>query len=208
MKLEATTNFRWCHVQSISKVFGRVSVTQPAWSVDVDLSDILKDLPRLQLMDKERERKEELEKREERKRMKEGNPESMTIQLLREVLEEMGEPYSKNWKKPQLIQRVRAAREKQNSTVYLTTSAATTTIATTATHGTGPRRDFETAKIISSSSQEQILAADGNSLLRQKHPMVVSVTALYYYDEKKERIICLLLDILFILDLISLYMDI
>ena len=118
--MEATNNFRWCHVQSILKVVRKVSVTQPAWSVDVDLSDILKDLSRLQLMDKERERKEELEKREESKRMKEGNPESMAIQLLREVLEEMGEPYRKSWKDHNSIQRVRGAREKQNFTAYLT----------------------------------------------------------------------------------------
>lgn len=74
-------------------------MTLPVWPVNVDLRDVLKDLPRLQLMDKERERKEEIEKREERRRMKQGNPECMTVQLLREVLEEMGEPYSKSWKK-------------------------------------------------------------------------------------------------------------
>ena len=56
-------------------------------------------LPSLQLMNKERERKEEIEKREERKRMKECNPECMTVHFLREVLEKMGEPYSKSWKK-------------------------------------------------------------------------------------------------------------
>ena len=74
-------------------------MTQPTWPVNVDLSNVVKDLLRLLPMDKEREKKEELEKREERKRLKEGNPKDMTIQLLREVLEEMGEPYSKSWKK-------------------------------------------------------------------------------------------------------------
>ena len=113
-KLQTTNNFHWCHVRSILKGVGKVSITQRVWPVNVDLRDVLKDLPRLQLMDKERERKQEIEKREERKRMKEGNPECMTVQLLKEVLEEMGEPYSKSLKKKtQLIQRVRAAREKQ-----------------------------------------------------------------------------------------------
>ena len=98
-KLQTTNNFRWCHVRSILKVVGKVSITQPVWPVNVNLRDVLKDLPRLQLMDKERERKQEIEKREERKRMKEGNPECMTVQLLKEVLEEMGEPYSKSLKK-------------------------------------------------------------------------------------------------------------
>ena len=97
-----------------------VSVTQPTWPVKVDLSDVLKDLPHLQLMDKERE-KNQLEKREERKRLKEGNPKDMTIQLLREVLEVIHQPYSKSWKKIQLIQRVRDAREKENLTACHTT---------------------------------------------------------------------------------------
>ena len=60
-------------MRSLLKVVGRVSVTQPTWPVNVDLSDVVKDLPRLQLMDKERENKEELENREKRKRLKEGN---------------------------------------------------------------------------------------------------------------------------------------
>ena len=41
-KLEATNNFRWCHVRSILKVVGKVSVTQPVWPVTVDLRDVLK----------------------------------------------------------------------------------------------------------------------------------------------------------------------
>lgn len=159
---------------------GKVSVTHPVWPVNVGLRDVLKDLPRLQLMDKERERKEEIEKREERKRTKEGNPECMTVQLLREVLEEMGEPYSKSWKKTQLIQRVRAAREKHSSTACLISSA--TTMASTASQPntgpsgnffsnsaghlrTGPRSEFTTAQLtISPSSKEKVSATNGNSL--------------------------------------------
>ena len=53
-KLETTNNFRWCHVCSILKVVRKVSITQSVWPVNVDLRDVLKDLPRLQLMDKER----------------------------------------------------------------------------------------------------------------------------------------------------------
>lgn len=42
---------------------------------------------------------------------KKGNPEDLSIRLLREILDEMGEPYSKSWKKGVLIEKVRAARE-------------------------------------------------------------------------------------------------
>ena len=112
--------------------------------------------------DGQRKRKERRVRKKRRKEKDEGRqPRKYDYSV---VLEEMGEPYSKSWKKLQLIQKVRTAREKQNFTAYLTTCPATTTIVTTATHqGTGPRRDFETAKTTSSSSQEQVLAADGNS---------------------------------------------
>ena len=107
----------------------------------------------------------------EKTRLKEGNPECVTVQLLKEVLEEIGKPYSKSWKKTQLIQRVKAAREKHNSTVCLISSA--TTVASTASQpntgpsgnflrnsaghlSTGPRSEFTTAKLtISPSSKEQ-----------------------------------------------------
>lgn len=80
-------------------------------------------------MDKERERKEEIEKREERKRTKEGNPECMTVQLLRGSRRN-GRTLQQKLEKTQLIQRVRAAREKYNSTACLIFSA--TTMASTA----------------------------------------------------------------------------
>ena len=48
--------------------------------------------------------------------MKKGNPEDLTSRLLREILDEMGELYSKSWKKGVLIKKVRAAREKANNT--------------------------------------------------------------------------------------------
>ena len=56
-ELEATRTFQWCHARSLSRVVGRVGVTQPTSPVNVDLSNVLKDLPRLQLMDKEREKR-------------------------------------------------------------------------------------------------------------------------------------------------------
>ena len=72
-------------------------------------------LPSLQLMNKERERKEEIEKREGRKRMKECNPECMTVHFLREVLEKMGKPYSKSWKKNRIFfQKVKCSKTYSN----------------------------------------------------------------------------------------------
>lgn len=54
-------------------------------------------------MDKERQKREESQQKEE---MKKGNPEDLSIRLLREILDKMGEPYSKSWKKGVLIEKV------------------------------------------------------------------------------------------------------
>ena len=66
---------------------------------------------------------------------------------------------------------------------------------------TDPRSAFTTTQLtISPFSKEKVSATNGDSVAG-------SVTVLYYYDEEKERIIHLLLDILFIFDLIDIYMD-
>lgn len=134
----------------------------------------------------------------------ERNPEDMTIQLLREVLEEMGEHYSKSWKKIQLIQRVRDAREKQNLTVCHTTctsaSVFTTTTATASQQNTGFSEDIDTAKTIFTCSYEH---ETDSSFPRTPH-RVGSTTVLYYYDEENERIIFFFF-LLFILGMISVY---
>ena len=120
-----------------------------------------------------------------------------------------------NFQATQLIQRVRAARETHNSTACLISSA--TAIASNACQpntgpsgnlfrnsaghlSTDPRSEFTTAQLtISPFSKEKVSATNGDSVAG-------SVTVLYYYDEEKERIIHLLLDILFIFDLINIYM--
>ena len=50
-------------------------------------------------MDKERQKREKSQQKKENEKRKKGNPEDLSIRLLREILDEMGEPYSKSWKK-------------------------------------------------------------------------------------------------------------
>ena len=111
-----THTFNWCHIRSIIKVVGKVSCSQPKWLISVDLTDIFKELPRLQEMDKERQKREESQQKEENEKRRKGNPEDLSIRLLGEIVDEMGEPYSKSWKKGVLIEKVRAAREKADNT--------------------------------------------------------------------------------------------
>ena len=65
---------------------------------------------------------------------------------------------------------------------------------------TDPRTEFTTAQLTISPFSKEVSATNGDSVAG-------SVTVLYYYDEEKERIIHLLLDVLFIFDLINIYMD-
>ena len=95
-----------------------MSGSQPKWLINIDLTDNFKELPRLQEIDKERQKREESQQKEENEKMKKKkkNPEDLTIQFLGEILDEMGELYSKSWKKGVLIKKVRAVRGKANNT--------------------------------------------------------------------------------------------
>lgn len=64
--------FNWCHVPSIIKVVAKVSGAQPKWPIYVDQTDIFKELPRLQEMDKERQKREESQQKEENEKRKSG----------------------------------------------------------------------------------------------------------------------------------------
>ena len=51
---------------------GKVSGVQPKWPIYVDLTDIFKELPRLQKMDKDRQKREESQQTEENEKRKSG----------------------------------------------------------------------------------------------------------------------------------------
>ena len=76
----------------------------------VDLSQVVKQVPALKEMDKERAMREEILKKKERELRKEGSADDMTVALLREVLDEMNVTYRKNEKKADLVRKVKEAR--------------------------------------------------------------------------------------------------
>ena len=201
-ELETTPTYRWSEVHTILKVVGKVSGSQPKWPIYVYLTDILKELPRLQKMDEERKKKEDLQRKDEREKIKQGNPNDMTITLLREILDEMGEPYKKSWKKTVLIEKVIAAREKANNMTC--TASATSTVATghesTTSHSLDTSAESLTAKASTCSSSST------SSRFCHARKIVQPSKFIYYFDEKKERVIHLLLLLLFMIDLINAYM--
>ena len=122
---------------------GKVSGAQPKWPIYVDLTDIFKELPRPQEMDKERQKREGSQQKEENEKRKKGNPEDLSIRLLQEILDEMSELYSKSWKKGVLIEKVRDAREKANNTTC--TASVRNTVTTGQERTIGHSSDSDSA---------------------------------------------------------------
>ena len=106
--LSTTDNFKWCSVRSILQVVG--AVDDRKWSIHVDLSQVVKQVPALKEMDKERAMREEILKKKEQELRKEGRDNDITVVLLREVLDEMNVTYHKNEKKADLVRKVKEAR--------------------------------------------------------------------------------------------------
>ena len=198
----ATHTFNWCHVRSIIKVVGKVSGAQPKWPIYVYLTDIFKELPRPQEMDKERQKREGSQQKEENEKRKKGNPEDLSIWLLREILDEMGEPYCKSWKKGVLIEKVRAGREKANNTRC--TASVRNTVTTGQERTIGHSSDSDSAD--SFTAKASVKSTSTSSSFRRVQRVVRQTQILYYFDEKKERLIHLLLLVLFIIDLLRAYM--
>ena len=86
------------------------AVDDGKWPIHVDLSQVVKQVPTLKEMDKERAVREEILKKKERELRKEGSADDMTLALLREVLDEMNVTYCKNEKKADLVRKVKEAR--------------------------------------------------------------------------------------------------
>lgn len=197
-----THTFNWCHVGSIIKVLGKVSGSQPKWPTYVDLTEIFKELPRLQEMDKKRKKREEAQQKEENDKMKKGNLEDLTIRLLQEILDEMGEPCSKNWKKGVLIEKVRASREKANNTTC--TAPVRNTVTTGHERSTGHSSDSDSADSFTAKARANSTSTSSSPPHVQR--VVRPTQILYYFDEKKARLIHLLLLVLFLIDLLRAYM--
>ena len=134
--------------------------------------------------------------------MKKGNPEDLSIRLLQEILDEMGELYSKSWKKGVLIEKVRDAREKANNTTC--TASVRNTVTTGQERTIGHSSDSDSDD--SFTAKASVNSTSTSSLLRCVQRVVRQTQILYYFDEKKERLIHLLLLVLFIIDLLRAYM--
>ena len=79
-ELSTTDNFKWCSVRSILQVVG--AADDGKWPIHVDLSQVVKQVPALKEMDKERAVREEILKKEERELQKEGSADDSSTTAL------------------------------------------------------------------------------------------------------------------------------
>lgn len=82
-----------------------------SWPVTVDAGSLEEIIPDLEKAEEERRREEEKLKEQEKEKRKTGEPENMTVRLLKEVLDDLNVTYRTNEKKADLIAKVREVRQ-------------------------------------------------------------------------------------------------
>lgn len=179
--LEKTTDIMWAECQAYLMSFPVPDAKTRAWPLTVDGEALEKILPQLEKAEQERMLQEEKARAEEKERLKKGEPEDMTVRLLREVLDELNVTFKANDKKAVLIGKVREARQNLQGN--------------TCPRSTPKNYQPEGGR----AKHERYFTWDLNNRAFWFVP--------FYYDDKKERLLNLLLNLLFTLQVIGVYLD-
>ena len=179
--LEKTTDIMWAECQAYLMSFPVPDAKTRAWPLTVDGEALEKILPQLEKAEQERMLQEEKARAEEKERLKKGEPEDMTVRLLREVLDELNVTYKASDKKAVLIGEVREARQNLQGN--------------TCPRSTPKNYQPEGGR----AKHERYFTWDLNNRAFWFVP--------FYYDDKKERLLNLLLNLLFTLQVIGVYLD-
>lgn len=192
----AYPDFQWCSARSILKELGTIT-DKSKWPMPIDLTSIVEKIPELQEMDRRREEADKKLKKEQEEKIKRGKAEDMTVRLLREVLDEIGVHYNKTSKKADLIQKVKEARKEQSNVADISTSSHGTEM------GSGSMEDTTTSKHSHSFGAHFTMDQCDEKLRKRALGWCP-----YYDDEKWKRFYYLLLHLLFLLEILGLYLDI
>ena len=177
--LSQTNEILWSECKTHLLTFGKVEGVRQ-WPLEVDAEVLENLLPQLEKEEEESRRDEEKLKAIEKERRKMGPPEDMTVYLLKEVLDGLNITYRSNEKKAELIAKVRQAR------ANLQDKASRCDQRTTSAYsGKKKRREFK------------------DSLTFKK-----CVICLFYYDDRKERLLQILFQLLFLLEVIGAYLEV
>ena len=176
--LSKTNEILWSECKTHLITFKVSGASQWPLEVDVEVLETL--LPQLEKEEEESRREEEKLKTLEKERRKMEPPEDMTVYLLKEVLDGLNITYKSNEKKAELIAKVRRARTDLQDKA----SRCNQRIPSTCSEK-GDRRAFN------------------NSLNSMK-----CAVCLFYYDDRKERLLKILFQILFLLQIIGAYLQV
>ena len=180
--LEKTNDIMWAECYAYLMSFPVPNAKTRAWPLTVDGEALKKILPQLEEAEQERAQQEEKAKAQEKERLKKGEPEDMTVRLLREVLDELNITYKASDKKAVLIAKVREARKNLQGN----------TLSRLAPKNYQPEG--------ASAKHKRYFTWDLNNRACRFVP--------FYYDDKKKRLLNLLLSLLFLLQVIGVYLDI
>ena len=180
--LSKTKEILWTECSSHLLTFHEVPEVR-LWPVSVNAEHLENILPELEIAERERLLAEERRREEEKKKKKMGEPEDMSICLLKEVLDDLNVTYRASEKKRHLIEKVRQARERlQESHCQQDTS-----------HFASYRNNDYT--------EDQSHWHNGCTFKASLFPLI-------YYDERKERLLHLLFHLLFLFELVTLYLEV
>ena len=152
------------------------------WPLTVDGEPLEKILPQLEKAEEKRMLQEEKAKGQEKERLKQGEPEDMTVRLLREDLDELNVTYKASDKKAILIARVRKACQNLQPNNF--------------SHSAPKYHQPEGGQ----AERDKYFTLD----LNNKPCLFV----IFYYDDGKERLLNLLWHLLFLLQVVGVYLDI
>lgn len=198
-ELSVCNHYEWCETIAIIKVIGKVD-EKTEWPLIVDLSEIMEKVPALTEMDREREKKEAMLKKEEREQRKKGRAEDMTVQLLKEVLREMGVHFTQSCRKAELINKLTEARKQANQT----TDADSIREYCEATINSNNNRATEA--VVDDGGRSYSTNRPGNEHTTENISGFVFRYPVYYFDAKKDRLWYLLLHLVFLLEIIGIYL--
>lgn len=177
MDVEMVNEILWNECKTHLVTFEKVLGVRQ-WPLEVDAEVLENLLPQLEKEEEESRRDEEKVKAIEKEKRKIGPPEDMTVYLLKEVLDCLNITYRSNEKKAELIAKVREARVNLQDKASRCNQRGTS-----ASSEKKKRREFK------------------DSLTIKK-----CVMCLFYYDDRKERLLQILFQLLFLLEIIGAYL--
>ena len=202
--------FQWCDPKSMLEKY---QIDSEA-NVLIDPSKLKQMLPKLEKLEAERIERERKKKEQDREEAKKGEPDSMTKELLKEILTGHGVAFKKSSSKQELIAKVLELRRQLETRPTNGTCEAI--------NGPSPRPDrsdehTDEVTIIDQDVNDLRYSPPGFQKLSElpnldkktfsEHNFRTVPSFVYYYDAEQEKKLVILMHILFILDLFSCFLD-